>query len=61
MSENEFGSRKLFKLNNRRGDEIIQTFWKIGSSWKLGPPSFICRNFKTLRKVLMIHAKSIEI
>ena len=31
MSDNEFGSRKLFKLNNRRGDEIIQTFWKIGS------------------------------
>ena len=30
------------------GDRIIQTFCKIGSTQKLGSPSLICRNFKTL-------------
>ena len=39
----EFGSRKLFKLKYRRHDQIIQTFCKIGSPQKVGPPSLICR------------------
>ena len=60
--EIEFQSKKLLKLKYRREDEIIQTFCKIGSPQKLGaPPSLICRNFKTLRKVFLIHAKSTEI
>ena len=57
MNEDEFGSRKLLKLKYRRGDQIIQTFCKIGSPQKLGPPSLICRYFKTLRKVLLNHAE----
>ena len=31
MNEEELGSRELLKLKYRRGDQIIQTFWKIGS------------------------------
>ena len=61
MNDDDFGSRKLLKLKYRRGDQIIQTFCKIGSPQKLGPPSLICRNFKTLKKVLLNHAECIEI
>ena len=50
MNDEEFGSIKLLKLKYRRGDQIIQTFCIIGSSQKLGPPSLICRNFKSLTK-----------
>ena len=60
MNDDEFGSIKLLKLKYRRGDEIIQTFCKTGSTQKLGPPSLICRHFKTLRKVLLNHAERIE-
>ena len=61
MNDEKFGSGKLLKLKYRRGDEIIQTFCKIGSPQKLGPPSLICKNFKTLRKFLIIHAEWTEI
>ena len=57
MNDKEFGSKTLLKLKNRRGDQIIQTFCKIGSPQKLGPPSLICRNFRTLRKIFLIHAE----
>ena len=57
----EFGSKKLLKLKYRSEDEIIQTFCKIGSCQKLGLPSLICRNFRILREVLLIHAEWTEI
>ena len=60
MNDEKFESLKLLKLKYRRGDQIIQTFCKIGSPQKLGPPSLICRNFRTLRKVLLNHAEYIE-
>ena len=47
MNDEEFGSVKLLKLKYRRGDQ------KIGSPPKLAPLSLICRNFKTLTKVLL--------
>ena len=61
MNDEEFGSVKLLKLKYRRVDQIIQTFCKIGSPQKLGPASLICRNFKTLKKVLLNQAECIEI
>ena len=61
MNNEEFGSGKLLKLKDRLGDQIIQTFWKIGSPHKLGPPSTICRKFRTLKKVFLIHAEWTEI
>ena len=60
MNDGEIVSMKLLKLKYRTGDQIIQTFCKIGSLQKLGPPSLICRNFRTLRKVLLNHAEYIE-
>ena len=60
MNDEEFGSIELLRLKYRRGDQIIQTFCKIGSPQKLGPPSLICTNFRTLRKVLLNHAEYIE-
>ena len=61
MNEGEFGSIELSRLKYRRGDQIIQTFWKIGSPpQKLGPPSLICTNFMTFRKALLNHAEYIE-
>ena len=61
MNEGKFGSRKIFILKYSRTDQIIQKFSKIGSTWKLDPPSLICRNFKTVRKKLLIHPEYIEI
>ena len=61
MNYGKFWRRKLLKLNYRRGDQIIQTFFKIFSPQKLGPLSLICRNVKALRKVLLNHAECIEI
>ena len=55
------GSIKLSKLKYGRGDKIIQTLCRIGSPKKLAPPSLICRNLKTLSKVLLNHAECIEI
>ena len=46
MNDEEFGSGKLLRLKYRREDEIIQTFYKIGSSQKLDPPSLIYTNLK---------------
>ena len=60
MSDDEFASIKLLKWKYSREDQIIQSFCKICSSQKLGPPSLICRNFKTLSKVLLNHAEQIE-
>ena len=61
MNDEEFWSKTILKLKNRRGDQIIQTFCKIASPHKVGPASLICTNFKTLRKVILNHAEYIEI
>ena len=61
MKHEEFGSKKFLKLKYRKGDQIIERFCKIGSPQKLPPPSLIPRNFKALRKVLLNHAKCIDI
>ena len=60
MNGKEFESTKLLKLKNRSGYQIIQTFYKIGFPQKLGPPSLICRNLRTLTKALPNHAEYIE-
>ena len=61
MNDEEFESLNLSNANYRRGEQIIQTFWKIDSRKKLAPSSLISRNFRTLRKVLINHAECIEI
>ena len=61
MSADEFCSMKLLKFKYSREDQIIQTFCKICSPQKLGPPTLICRNLKTLSKVLLNHAEQIQI
>ena len=61
MNDEDSGSMKLLKLKHRRADEIIQTFCRIGSTQKLGPPSLICGNFKSLAKVLLNHTECMEI
>ena len=61
MKDEQSGSVKLLKLKYRRRGQIIQTFCKIGFIQKLDAPSFICKNFKTLRKALLNHTKRLEI
>ena len=61
MNDEEFGSIELLKFKYRKGDQLIETFCKIGSPQKLAPHSLICRNFRTLRKVFLIHAELTEI
>ena len=41
MNDKELGSIKLLKLKYRMGDQIIQTFCKIGFPKKLPLPSLI--------------------
>ena len=60
INEEEFESKKLLKLKYRSGDQIIQTSCKIGSPRKLGHPSLICRNLKTLREVVVNCTKCIQ-
>ena len=60
MNDEEVGSRKRLKLKYRKGDQVIRTFCKIGSPQKLGCPSLLSSNFKTLRKVLPNHAECME-
>ena len=61
MNDKEFGSRKLLKFKYRRGDQIIKTFYKIGSTQKLGPPCLICKNLSSLRKIFLIHTEWTDI
>ena len=61
MNDEIFGSKKLLKLKYGRGDQIIQIFCKIGSPPKIGPPSLICKNFRTLKKAFLIDAEWTEI
>ena len=61
MNDEEFGSIEFLRLKYRRGDQTIQTFGKIDSLQKLGLPSLICRNLRTLRKVFLIHAEWTEV
>ena len=37
-NDQEFGSLALLKMKYRRGDQIIQTYCRIGSPQKLDPP-----------------------
>ena len=60
MNDEEFESPKLFQLKYKRGDQIIETFCEIGSLQKLGAPSLICRNIKTVRKVRLNHVERTE-
>ena len=61
MNDKEKWSKRLLKLKCKMGNQIIQTFCKIGSPQKFGFLSLICRNFKTITKVLLNHAECIEI
>ena len=61
MSDDEFASIKLLKWKYSREDQTIQTFCKICSPQKLGPPFIISTNFKTLSEVLLNHPEQIEI
>ena len=57
MNEELYRSIELLRLKYRRGDHIIETFCKFVSTQKLGPPSFISRNLRTLRKLVVIHGE----
>ena len=60
MNDEKSGSKKKLKLKYRIGDQIIETFCQIGFPQKLGPPSLISRNFRTLRQVLLVHVEITE-
>ena len=60
MNDEKSGSKIKLKLKYRIGDQIIETFCQIGFPQKLGPPSLISRNFRTLRQVLLVHAEITE-
>ena len=40
MNDKEFGSLKLLKLKYRKGDQIIQLLFRIGSSQEINPHKF---------------------
>ena len=53
-------SLKLVKLKYKTVEQVIEIFYIIGSSEKLGPSSLSCRSFKTLGNVFLNYAESIE-
>ena len=52
---------KTFKIEIQNGVPNNSDFLQNWIPQELGPPSLICRNFKTLRKVVLNHAEYIEI
>ena len=61
MNDEKFRSLKVLKLKSRKGDEIIQTFWRIGpppTPQKLVALSLMGTNFKSFRKD---HTEPIEL
>ena len=52
---------KTFKIEIQKGGQNKEDFLQNWFPQKLGPPFLICRNFKTLRRVLLNHAECIEI
>ena len=61
MNDEEFRSLKVLNLKYRMGDQIIQTFCRIGSPQKVCPLSIIRRNLKIPKKGLLNQAELIEI
>ena len=57
----EFESLKFLELKYRKGDQIIQLFYRIGSHQQIRSPSLIWRYFKKLRKILVNHVEPTEI
>ena len=51
MNDKEFGSLKLLKLNYRRRNQTIQTFYKIGSRRNPPSPFFDLQNFQDSEKI----------
>ena len=64
MNDKEFGFIEPLISKYRRGvgptNSDIMENWLPPPPPKLDPPSFISRNFKTLKKVLPNHAECIE-
>ena len=65
MNDDEIGSLKAMKLKYRRRDQVIQIICENGPPPlpppKLGHFFLICRNLKSLRKVILNQAEYIEI
>ena len=61
MHEKKFGSLKISKLKDRRGNKIIQTSSRIARLNKWGLYFLIRRKLKTLVKALPNYAEFIEI
>ena len=57
MSDEESWSIELLRFKYRRGDTIIQTFWKIGSPQKLNPPLFNLYKFEKPERSTPEHYK----
>ena len=48
VKDEEFGSLNLLKVKYRKADQIIQRFYKLGSSQKIGYSFLIDRTFERL-------------
>ena len=60
MNDEEFPSRKVLKMKSRKRDQIIQTFSKICSTSKLGPPSFFLEITTLWEKISWIMQSALE-
>ena len=65
MNDEEFGSFQIFEIEIQKGrpnnSAALQNWFPPPAPNKLGPPFLIRGNFKKSRKVLLNHAKHIEI
>ena len=61
MNDKEFESLKLLKLKERRGEQIVEQFCRIGSPQEIRYPLFNFRKFKTSEKTTPDSYRCIEI
>ena len=60
MNDEELGSLKFLKLKYKSGDQIVQSFYRIGSPQEIRSPLCNLRNFKEPRKTLVNQKECLE-
>ena len=61
MNDKESGYLNILKFKYRRGDQMIQTFFSIGSPHELGSPLFNLKKFEKSKKLFVNHKECIEV
>ena len=61
LSQEEIRFLKFLKLKYRKGEYVINLFWRIGSPQEIRAPVFNLRKFEKTEKIIAHHVECIEI